>query len=282
MSRQLADTIIYYDARVPLTWETQLRQPVQRFRPAPPPTGAAALNSAGLLGTQIFDPGVPSTCAWTDLARAVSGPPPAAVSSHTATEFAWPSERRLGIAQEMGAIPMGGAGVGLAGGSSTPQPTPICAGPSSRAGRDGPGYDGRRRALGHRLSSPIREITDDTRSSRQAMSVTAPTRSSPVRSAASRGRSTRCSSGWCIRRPPAPTARRACGHSSPTPALGIWHLEFEPALATGVSTNPDRPVVPSQTRWRRCNPALARMLGQNWRPPATWSRSRWRSTVSPG
>ncbi len=255
---RLSDSVIYFDVRVPLSGPRSGLSLLQRTRLAISVDGAAALNA--LVGSGTILVGSLSTGVWTDFARAVPGPPPEAIRFDTVTSFRWAGEDRLGIAQGMSGVPW----VVFA---STPQ-----------AVIDAPAHAYLRRAifvavlamalgtlgaaaLGHRLSRPIREITEVTEKLASGDVGLRANEHSPGEI----GRLARSFNAMLVRvthssgrlRESETSLRAFVSHSS----QGIWHVEFEPSL--DIATPPDYQI----DQWYRrtplaeCNPALARMLG---------------------
>ncbi len=256
---RLTDTTIYYDLRVPLPGAAEPGSIVERTRLNISPTSADALNALVGPGTQILV-GSPSTGAWTDLARVVAGPPPGVVRFDTATSFTQAGDRRLGIGREIPGMPW----VVLVSVSQSVVDAPshaylrrsmllaalaIIVGTLGAAG------------LGHRLSGPIREITEVT----ERLASGDLQRRANENSAGETGRLAR-SFNAMLEQVSSTTDRLRENETSLRAFVsharhGIWHLTFDPPLET--SGPPEQQI----ERWYRgpgraeCNPALARMVG---------------------
>jgi signal transduction histidine kinase/HAMP domain-containing protein len=256
---QLGDSAIYYDLRVPLPGTSLRGTLIERTRMTMSPEGAQLLNSLVGPGASVMI-GSPSTGAWTDLVRVVPGPPAAAVPTDTASSFVLGGERRLGLARQVVGAPW------------------VVLVSMSQAHVDAPAAAYLRRAilvtmlamvlgtlaaagLGHRLSGPIKEITE----------VTGRLASGDTRSRANEassgeiGRLARSFNAMLERvtlsgdrlRESETSLRAFVSHSS----QGIWHLEFKPPLDIHGPAEYQIDQWYLRTPLAECNPALARMLG---------------------
>jgi signal transduction histidine kinase/CheY-like chemotaxis protein/HAMP domain-containing protein len=255
---RLEDSTIYYDIRVPIPGSLP-GSVVERTRVNISNDGAAAINTLVGPGTQILI-GSPVTGAWTDLARVVGGPPAGASRIDTASVFVLEGDSRIGIAQETSGVPW------------------VVMVSMSQAVVDAPAYAYLRRAimvallamvlgtigaaaLGHRLSGPIREITDVTE---RLASGDIETRANE-KSSGEIGRLARSFNAMLEQvthstarlRDSEVSLRAFVSHAS----QGIWHAEFSPSLETDVPTDYQIDQWYLRSPMVECNPALARMLG---------------------
>ncbi len=255
---RLNDSTIFYDVRVPLPGKSSPGSVVERTRVSISPDGGAALSTLVGAGTQILV-GSSSTGAWTDLARVVEGPPSGSVHIDTASAYTMAGDRRLAVAQNIPGAPW------------------VVLVSVSRAVVDAPAHAYLRRAvlfallamllgtagaaaLGHRLSGPIREITEVTE---KLASGDAAHRANEG-SSGEIGRLARAFNAM-VEQVHNSTARLRDSETSLRAFVshaghGIWHLEFEPALDAGAPPDLQIDQWYRRTPMVKCNPALARML----------------------
>lgn len=256
----LSDSAVYYDIKVPLS---SSRFPggslVLRTRLTLTPGEGDALRSLVGGGVEILV-GSPTTGAWTDLARVVRSLPDSAIHPDSVSTFDLGGVVHRGITQTLGKVPW----VVLAS-------API-------AVIEAPARSYLRRAilvaliavllgtvgaiaLGHRLAGPIREITGVTEKLARGDEGLRADEQFPGEIGRLAGSFNamidRVADSTSRLRESEASLRAFVSHAS----QGIWHIEFDPPLDTGL------PAAQQIDEWyrlvplARCNPALARMQG---------------------